>query len=93
MCALALEQECLKAGLRIPEDVGLISFDNTYLAQILNLSSISQPINKIAKQAYQLVAQAHRDHKKVSDEHNESIECLEIKPELFARQSSKLAKS
>lgn len=92
VCSLALEQECLKSGLRIPEDVGLISFDNTYLAQILNLSSISQPITKIAKQAYQLVAQAHREHKKVSAEHNESIECLEIKPELFARQSSKLAK-
>ena len=93
VCALALEQDCLKAGLRIPEDVGLISFDNTYLAQILNLSSISQPINTIAKQAYQLVAQAHREHKKVSAEHDESIECLEIKPELFARQSSKLSKS
>lgn len=68
-----------------------MSLDNTYLAQVLNFSSIrsiSQPINKIAKQAYQLVTKAHHEYKKNNAKQDKNIECLEIEPELFARKSS-----
>lgn len=97
VCALALEQECLKAGLKIPEDVGIISCDNTYIAQILNLSSISQPINQIARLAYQHVAEEHhrkqasrtvRLNSRQEANDDREIECVEIPPQLFIRSSS-----
>lgn len=92
VCALALEQACLRSGLSVPNDVGIISFDNTYIAQILNLTSISQPISQIARLAYQQVAESHRfKHAPRTNQlaqEEAGIECVEIKPHLIARQST-----
>lgn len=111
VCALVLERACLKAGLKSPEDYGLITFDNTYLTQILDISSIGQPIREIAKRSYNLVADYHRKKSSRSYSHepdepnleqsghrekahavefSDEISCIEIKPSLYVRASSKL---
>ncbi|MDM8212428.1 LacI family DNA-binding transcriptional regulator [Enterococcus hirae] len=38
-------------GLKIPEDIGVIGFDNTYLSSNFNLTTVAQPLRRLAKDA------------------------------------------
>ena len=42
-------------GIRIPDDVSIIGFDDTYLTSILGLSSIHQPIDTMVKNAIEIL--------------------------------------
>lgn len=93
VCAVALEKACLKSGLKIPDDAGIISFDNTYLTQLMDLSSIGQPVRAIASKAYSLLADkkrsvSARNNMNANDNIEDQVDCLEIKPQLFVRSST-----
>lgn len=42
----------IKKGFKVPEDIQVLGFDNSYLCELLNpkLSTIEQPVDKIAKE-------------------------------------------
>ena len=58
-------------GIRIPEQAGLVGFDDTYMCEYLHpkLSSVSQPIEEMAKLAVQrlLYKIDHPDDQKAED--------------------------
>lgn len=64
-------------GLCIPQDIAIVSFDNTMLAQTRKITSIAQPISEIAHLAFQMVKNKQ-----------ESIEMVEIDSRLIIRESS-----
>ena len=53
--AAGLIIELRKHGYRIPEDLSVIGFDGSDLAQVLNLTTISIPYDVIGQQAFSLV--------------------------------------
>ena len=80
--AIGLYQTLLQAGLRIPQDMAVIGYDNIELAQYLAppLSTIHQPKARLAKKAVeQLVARIRQP--------NKPIENIQLTPELIVRAS------
>ena len=64
--AIGLYQTLLQAGLRIPQDIAVIGYDNIELAQYLAppLSTIHQPKARLAKNAVeQLVSRIRQPDK------------------------------
>lgn len=57
LAAMAVIRAVMDAGLRVPGDVSVVGVDNIPLGRFLpvNLSSISQPIGKIAQTAWELI--------------------------------------
>ncbi|MBT2290387.1 LacI family DNA-binding transcriptional regulator [Paenibacillus albidus] len=57
LLAIGVLKEARQFGLSIPRDLSVIGFDNTLLAEICHpsLSSISQPVHEMARQAMQLL--------------------------------------
>jgi len=56
LIAVSLRDSLLDRGLRVPEDVALVSFDNTLLAAAANLTSIQQPLVDVARAGIALVS-------------------------------------
>ena len=80
--AIGLYQSLLQAGLRIPQDIAVIGYDNIELAQYLAppLSTIHQPKARLAKKAVeQLVSRIRQPDKR--------IENIQLTPELVVRES------
>jgi LacI family transcriptional regulator len=71
-----------EAGLRVPEDVSVVGFDDIQSAsyQVPSLTTIRQPLQKMGGAAAQLLL------KKLA---NEPIpECVQVEPELIIREST-----
>lgn len=66
-------------GVTIPEDIAVASFDNTIIAQMMNITSIAQPINEMGKIAFELIN---------SREIKDSIDSVELTTRLIVRESS-----
>lgn len=66
-------------GISVPQDIAIVSFDNTLLAQTKKITSIAQPISEIAHLAFQMVSNKNNP---------ESIEMYEITSRLIVRESS-----
>lgn len=47
----------LKKGFKVPEDIQILGFDNSYIAELLNpkLSSVEQPVKEIAKECVKVL--------------------------------------
>ena len=75
---LALQE----AGLRVPEDVSIIGFDDVEIAEYLGLTTMRQPINEIGKAAAQLLLE--RISAKSS---KQSVQYISYKTKLIARNS------
>lgn len=58
MCAVGLQDTFTRAGMRIPEDVSLIGYDNSTLARLahIDLTSIDQDATQLAKHAVEAAA-------------------------------------
>lgn len=71
-------------GLRIPEDISIIGFDDMYWAKSLNppLSSVRQPGQEIGKRATELLFQ------RIEDQSRPKVR-LTLKTELIIRKSTK----
>lgn len=77
--AVRLIKEIQEIGKSVPEDVSVISFDDTYLAHLMDITSITQPVKEMARIAY--------SHIESTNESN-AIECIELAPRIVARGSS-----
>jgi LacI family transcriptional regulator len=80
--ALEFLKAAQKKGIRIPEDISLIGFDDTYLAKIMGISSIHQPIEEMVKTTIEILL--NRIENEVS---SEKIN-IQLAPTLIERKSS-----
>lgn len=80
--ALEFLKAAQKRGIRIPEDISLIGFDDTYLAKIMGISSIHQPIEEMVKTTIEMLL--NRIENEVS---SEKIN-IQLAPTLIERKSS-----
>ena len=71
------------SGVRIPDDVSLVGYDNTALAQLslLSLTSVEQPLDAMATTAIELLAQR-------LDDRQRNAQFVELIPELVVRNST-----
>ena len=81
-CALGLLSVAREQGVRIPEDIAIMGFDDLLIAQLSTpkLTTIRQPLNEMAEAAYKL-AVVHRN------EILRKPQRMMFKPELVVRQS------
>jgi LacI family transcriptional regulator len=53
-------------GIRIPEDVVVVGFDNSLTSKVLNISSVSQPMREIAHVGFdEMLLQINSQHKRL----------------------------
>lgn len=53
--ATTVYKELISQGKKIPEDIQIIGFDNIYMTEIIGITTISQPINKIGHMAVDML--------------------------------------
>ncbi|HEX7056694.1 MAG TPA: LacI family DNA-binding transcriptional regulator [Bacilli bacterium] len=83
LLAIGALQAIKEKGLRVPEDISIIGFDNTILASVTDppLTTVAQPMEHMAKLAFNLLIQ--------DLENTESIkQRIVLRPELIVRQST-----
>lgn len=70
-------------GLRVPEDVSIIGFDNTILASVTSppLTTVAQPIEELGHRAVDLLIEELKDERKEPQK-------IVLKPELVIRDSA-----
>ena len=75
---------CLEQGIRVPEDISFIGYDNIPFPQYISpkLTTVSNPINEMGKMAAFWVLQHVYKNQKVD------VNCS-FSPELFVRESAK----
>ncbi|WP_373818637.1 substrate-binding domain-containing protein [Glaesserella sp.] len=80
--AIGAYQAIWRAGLRIPQDIAVIGYDNIELSQYLSppLSTIHQPKARLAKHAVErLIARIRHPE--------QAVETIQLTPELIQRES------
>ena len=70
-------------GYRVPEDVLVVGFDNTLIAQVMNISSVAQPIKEIGRLGFQEMMRLIGHNELGNDTHH-----LILSPRLVLRNSS-----
>lgn len=75
-----------EAGLRIPEDVSVLGFDDIYAAEFHNpaLTTIRQPLFEMGELAGKILLEALSR----TDTHGEKSQTLTVEPQLIIRQST-----
>ncbi|WP_134685084.1 LacI family DNA-binding transcriptional regulator [Brevibacillus migulae] len=83
LLAIGVMQAARDAGLRVPEDVSVVGFDNTILAEISDppLTTIAQPIEHMGHQVIDYLVQ-------VIVEDEKEKQRVVIQPELVVRKST-----
>jgi LacI family transcriptional regulator len=81
--AVAAMAAVLDAGRRVPEDVGIVGYDDTAMASwpFLALTSVAQPMGQLGEEAGQMILQRIRTP-------GESVEPVTLPPRLVVRRSS-----
>lgn len=74
-------------GVKVPENVSVVGFDDTIIAKALKITSIKQPLDDMAKIGFEFLMNKIKN----KDEKN-SIESIVLEPILFKRNSTKLNK-
>lgn len=83
VCALGVVQAAHRRGLRVPEDLSVVGFDNTYLAPWLTpaLTTVHTPLQEMGRYALQMLLRLV-DGETVEPHH------VELATELVVRESS-----
>jgi len=81
--AIGALQAARNLGIRVPEELSVVGFDNTYLARITDpaLTTVAQPIQAMGHQVVDLIAQE-------IDQANVVKQRVILLPELIVRQST-----
>ncbi|WOO43437.1 LacI family DNA-binding transcriptional regulator [Rubellicoccus peritrichatus] len=79
--ATGLAGICLNQGWRVPEDLAIVSFDNTYPARLLRFTSVDQHFEKAGEEAVKMLLDEIEGRRKAPAR-------LDIPPELHIRSSS-----
>jgi len=84
LLALGVLQELTSRGLRVPQDITLVGYDDIYFAAAaaVPLSSVRQPREQLGRTAAQLLLDEVRDGERHEHRH------VVFQPELVVRQSS-----
>ena len=84
ICAIGAIRAFREAGLRVPEDVSVVGFDDIYEAayHIPALTTIRQPLQRMGALAAEMLA------KKIAEPGYEMPEFLQVEPELIEREST-----
>lgn len=69
-------------NIRIPEDISLIGFDDTYLSKIMGISSIHQPIEEMVKTTLEILLN------RIADEVSSELINIQLEPTLIERKTS-----
>ncbi|ANY69375.1 hypothetical protein BBD42_24980 [Paenibacillus sp. BIHB 4019] len=85
--ALEFMRAAQEKQIRIPEEISIIGFDDTYLSKIMEISSIHQPIGDMAKTTFEVLM--NRMNQKLSS----SLVNILMEPTLIERKSSKIRRS
>ena len=87
LLALGLLQEAVRLGLRVPEDLAIVGYDDIVFAQAaaVPLTSVAQPRHLIGRIAAEMVIAEARD-RGAEHEHRQVV----LTPELVVRASSRL---
>ncbi|KMN43325.1 LacI family DNA-binding transcriptional regulator [Bacillus sp. LK2] len=78
--AIGIMTEVEKLGIKVPEDLAIIGFDNQPISQVLQLTTIDQNLKEIGKTAFEMF------YRQVSDESSKQ-EKVEIPYELVERST------
>lgn len=70
-------------GLKVPEDVSVIGFDDTIIAKALKITSIKQPTEDISSIAFEILM-----NKIKNKEEKMEVEQIELSPLLFKRKTT-----
>lgn len=81
--ALEFMRAAQQRQIRVPEDVSIIGFDDTYLAKIMEISSIHQPIGEMVKTSFEILLN------RINQEVPSSLVNIMMEPTLIERKSSK----
>lgn len=81
--ALEFMKAAQERNIRIPEDISLVGFDDTYLAKIMGISSIHQPIEKMVKTTIEVL------QNRIENEVSSELVNIQLEPILIERKSSK----
>lgn len=73
-------------GLKVPEDISVIGFDDTLIAKALKITSIKQPIEDISSIAFEMLMNKIKNKDKNEEK---EIEQIELNPLLFKRKTTK----
>lgn len=86
--AIGALQEARSIGIKVPEELSIVGFDDTILAAVVDppLTTIAQPIASMAKQAFQLLI-SHLDESEAVKKR------IVLRPEINIRQSTAKAKT
>lgn len=81
--AVGALQACIQLGKRVPEDISLVGFDNTILAQIVQppLTTVAQPMYELGQKTVSLTIDS-------IESGQQSTETVVLMPELVVRQST-----
>ncbi|MFC5467292.1 LacI family DNA-binding transcriptional regulator [Cohnella suwonensis] len=81
--ALEFMRAAQQRQIRVPEDVSIIGFDDTYLSKIMEISSIHQPIGEMVKTSFEILLN------RINQEVPTSLVNIMMEPTLIERKSSK----
>ncbi|WP_336787251.1 LacI family DNA-binding transcriptional regulator [Paenibacillus sp. MMO-177] len=86
--AIGAMQEARSLGIKVPEELSIVGFDDTILAAVVDppLTTVAQPIASMAKQAFQLMISN-------LDEADPVKKRIVLRPEINIRQSTAITKS
>ncbi|WP_339180822.1 LacI family DNA-binding transcriptional regulator [Oceanobacillus sp. FSL W7-1293] len=84
--ALEFLEMAHRRNIRIPEDISMIGFDDTYLSKMMGISSIHQPMKEMVKTTLEVLI--NRMENEVSKEKVN----IKLEPALIERTSSSLKK-
>ncbi len=80
MMALSLYKQLTQKGIKVPQDISIVGFDNVMLSKLVTpeITTISQPIDKMGRMAVKLITGEQISQKAVV-----------YKPELIKRETTK----
>jgi LacI family transcriptional regulator len=79
--ALGALEKVKKRGIRIPEDFGIVGYDDMEFAQYAGLSSLRQPLDILGEMGTKILLGAIAENKYKK-------QCIRVEAELIARESS-----
>ncbi len=77
-------QIAMEHDIKVPEDIAVVGFDDTFIAKINKISSIHQPLEEMARLSIKIIMVALK-----SPQHRESIN-IHLPPSIVIRNSSLL---
>ncbi|WP_226037217.1 GntR family transcriptional regulator [Aquibacillus saliphilus] len=89
--AIKLLDVLREKNLKIPNDISVVGFDNSFLAKVseVKLTTVEHPQSEMGKTAAQMILNLIKDQNGNTRKTNEKVESVVFDPELITRSSTK----